>query len=216
MVSVSRTAAALACSMLVSAPLTAQSSAIWEIGVQAMGDPGSSRPNGVFLGATRGVQQEALAIRATTDLLRLGPLRMRYTAQLLPVIQLRHVERYTELNDERGITYIITGQGTARGIGVTPIGLDLSAQIAPRLRLQGGGGLGIAAFSQNIPVAGARRRNFIAEWEAHLAVDLHHGRALQAGMRWRHISNGLTALENPGIDNRLLFVGLSWRIRAPR
>jgi hypothetical protein len=216
MVSVARAAATVVIAITVATPVSAQSAGIWEVGVQGMADPGSSRPNSVFLGATEGVRQEALAIRATTDLLRLGRLRVRYSAQLLPAMQLRNVERYAELANDQGTTYIITGTGTSRGIGFVPIGLDLNVQVAPRLRVQTGAGIGIAWFSQNVPVAGARQRNFIAEWDVQLAVDLRHGRALQLGTRWRHLSNGLTAFENPGVDNRLLFAGMSWRVRAPR
>jgi Lipid A 3-O-deacylase (PagL) len=66
------------------------------------------------------------------------------------------------------------------------------------------------------PVAAARQRNFTVEWDAALLLNAGKNRWVQVGMRWKHISNGLTAWENPGIDNRMLFAGMSWRVHAPR
>jgi hypothetical protein len=39
---------------------------------------------------------------------------------------------------------------------------------------------------------------------------------VQLGIRWKHLSNGFTAYENPGIDNRMVFAGMSTRVHARR
>ncbi|HYW50595.1 MAG TPA: acyloxyacyl hydrolase, partial [Gemmatimonadaceae bacterium] len=70
--------------------------------------------------------------------------------------------------------------------------------------------------SQHVPTAAGRQRNFTAEGDAMVLVNAGHDRWLQFGVRLKHISNGLTAYENPGVDNRMLFGGISWRVRAPR
>jgi hypothetical protein len=203
-------------SALLSASLGAQRSGAWEISAQAMVAPSGSTPNSVFGGQAEGIRQQAVAIRATTDLLRLGNVRLRYSAQVLPYMQLGDVERYAELRDEFATTYIITGTTNSIGVGFVPIGLDLAVTLVPRVRVQAGAGVGITRFSQHVPVAGGRQRNFSAEWDGQFAFDMGGERWLQLGLRWKHISNGLTAYENPGIDNRMLYAGMSWRVRAPR
>ncbi|HYW52119.1 MAG TPA: hypothetical protein VE861_16000, partial [Gemmatimonadaceae bacterium] len=66
---------------------------------------------GLFFGAqTAGIGQSAIAVRASTDLLRVGPLRLRYSAQLLPVVRLSNVERYTTIDDAGDRTYVLQGR----------------------------------------------------------------------------------------------------------
>ncbi len=188
----------------------------WEISTQIMNSVRPSAAGAVFAGQAVGVSQAAAAVRATTDLLRLGPVRLRYSAQVLPAIRLGGVEQYAALQVDGQTTYILSGTRTAYGIGVVPLGLDLATHLGPRVRLQAGAGVGIAGFTQHVPLAGSRRRNFTAEWDGMLMVRAGGARWLQLGMRWKHISNGNTAWENPGIDNRMVFAGMSWRVRAPR
>jgi hypothetical protein len=194
----------------------AQAVGSWEIGSQFMLSPSGSAPNSVFGGQAAGVNQSAIALRASADLLRIGPIMLRYSAQLLPMIRLDGVEQYTTISDPSSRTYVLNGRGPSYGIGFVPLGLDLSATLAPRVRVQIGGGVGMTRFSRNVPVAGSRQRNFSAEWDGLIAIGAGRDRWVQLGMRWKHISNGMTAWENPGIDNRMLFAGLSWRVRAPR
>lgn len=193
----------------------AQSSREWELGAQVMSSPAASAPDLFFGGQAAGIGQTAVAIRASTDLLRLGPVRLRYSAQLLPLIRLTNVERYTSVGDAESRVYILSGRTAAYGVGFVPLGLDISVPLGSRIRFQVGAGAGISRFSQHVPVAGGRQRNFTAEGDAAVVIRAGTDRWFQFGMRWKHISNGLTAFENPGIDNRLLFAGMSWRLRAP-
>lgn len=202
--------------MIMSEPVHAQRNGTWEISAQGMATPSPSAPNTAFGGQTEGVRQQAFAVRATTDLLRVGNVRLRYSAQVLPWMRLGQVEQYAQLRGDFSTTYIVTGTTHATGFGIVPIGLDLAVTLVPRVRLQGGAGVGITRFSQHVPVAGGRQRNFSAEWDGQFAYELTRDSWLQFGVRWKHISNGLTAWENPGIDNRMLFAGISWGIRAPR
>jgi Lipid A 3-O-deacylase (PagL) len=194
----------------------AQSSGSWDLGAQLMHSPSTSTPNSFFGALTPGVSQSALAIRASTDLLRLGRIRLRYSAQLLPLLTLNGVERYERIKANESTLYVLSGQTRAYGIGIVPIGLDISADITPRVRVQAGAGAGVTRFNQHVPVAGGRQRNFTAEWDGAILVNAGRDRWVQLGMRWKHISNGVTAWENPGVDNRMLFAGMSWRVRAPR
>jgi hypothetical protein len=107
---------------------------------------------------------------------------------------------------------VVNGKTSAYGIGLVPIGLDLAVDVARRVRFQVGAGAGIYRFSQHIPLAAGRQRNFSAEWDGTLMFDTGRNRWLQLGVRWKHLSNGFTAYENPGIDNRMVFAGLSFRL----
>ncbi len=194
----------------------AQTSGTWELSAELLQSVRASRPNPVFLGQATDIGESALSLRASTTLVRLGPVRLHYVAQVLPLVRLSGVERYGTLATSVSTFYVITGRAPAWGIGVVPLGLDLDARLGRRVRLGVGAGAGIAGFSQHVPVAASRQRAFTAEWGTRLRVDLDRGRALQLGYRWKHTSNGLTAWENPGIDSRMLSAGLSWTVRAPR
>ena len=206
-----------ACALLcAAAALPAQSSGAWEIAAQGMTSTGPSVRDGFFGGQVSGVSQSALSVRATTDLLRVGPVRLRYSAQLTPLVVLRGVENYTELQGRYARLYVLSGTTRVSGIGFSPLGLDVAVNLGPRLRLQAGAATGVYRFSQSVPLAASRARNFTAEWDTQLSYQLGRGRAAQVGVRWRHLSNGYTAPENPGVDNRMVFGGMSWTVRAPR
>jgi Lipid A 3-O-deacylase (PagL) len=204
-------------SLVLSATRTnAQNLGSWDLGVQMMHSPTTSTPNSFFGALTPGVTHSAIAIRASTDLLRLGPVRLRYSAQLLPLITLNGVERYESIRNDETTLYVLAGRTRAYGVGLVPIGLDVSVDMHPRVRLQASAGAGITRFNQHVPVVGGRQRNFTAEWDGAVLINTGRDRWVQLGMRWKHISNGVTAWENPGVDNRMLFAGMSWRVRAPR
>ena len=196
--------------------LAAQNLGAWDVSTQVMHSVKASIPNEVFGGQTVGISQTALSVRASTDLIRIGRTRLRYSAQLLPVVALSNVERYSKLDGDRGPLYVLSDSARAYGIGFVPVGIDIAVDVMRRARLQIGTGAGIMWFTQNVPVAAARQRNFTVEWDAALLLNAGKNRWVQVGMRWKHISNGLTAWENPGIDNRMLFAGMSWRFHAPR
>ncbi len=177
-----------------------------------MGSPTGSEPGVFFGGQVSGVRQSGIAIRASTDLVAVGPVHLRYTAQLLPLMMLSHIERYELLESPDRSIYVLSGTGSASGIGLSPIGLQLAIDLASRARVQVGAATGIAVFTQHIPSAGGARRNFSAEWDAAVQVAAGRDRWIQLGLRWKHISNGFTAFENPGVDNRMIVVGYSTRI----
>lgn len=177
-----------------------------------MGSPTGSEPGVFFGGQVSGVRQSGIAIRASTDLVAVGPVHLRYTAQLLPLMMLSHIERYELLESPDRSIYVLSGTGSASGIGLSPIGLQLAIDLASRVRVQVGAATGISVFTQHIPSAGGARRNFSAEWDAAVQVAAGRDRWIQLGLRWKHISNGFTAFENPGVDNRMIVVGYSTRI----
>lgn len=202
--------------LLTGTVLRAQTAATWELGAEIMQRLSESRPNSVFGGQAVDIGESALSIRASTSLLRVGPVRLRYAAQLLPAIRMSGVETYEIVSRAVSNVYVITGRAPVYGIGIVPLGLDLDTPLGKRVHLGVGAGVGIAGFTRHVPVAASRQRAFTAEWGTRLRVELDAKRALVLGFRWKHTSNGLTAWENPGVDSRMFSAGLSWTVRAPR
>ena len=213
---VGRLTTAFCASLALASAAAAQTVGAWDIAPQLMTTLAGSTPNSVFGGQATGVTQSALSIRASTDLLNAGRVHLRYAAQLLPIVYLRGVEQYSELPATGSRLYVVNGKTSAVGVGLVPVGLDLAVDVTRRVRFQIGVGAGVYRFSQHIPLAAGRQRNFSAEWDGTLMLDTGHDRWLQFGMRWKHLSNGFTAYENPGIDNRMLFAGMSFRVGAHR
>lgn len=194
----------------------AQARSNWDLSVEAMASPTGSKPGFFFGGQVSGVRQTTLAMRASTDLIAVGPVHVRYTAQLLPVMVLSHVERYELLESADRTIYVLSGSGNVYGVGASPIGLQLAVDLGSRVQAQVGTAVGIAVFTQHVPSAGGARRNFSAEWDGALQVAAGRDRWIQLGVRWKHISNGFTAYENPGVDNRMIVVGYSVRVGRQR
>jgi len=214
---VTRTIACALVTLLVcGAPLQAQETSPWALGVDLLHSGTGSRPGQVFQGATRGVGESAVALRAATTLARLGPVRLQYVAQLLPLVRVTGVESATALQGRLQQIFVLGDAAPAYGIGAVPLGLDLATQLGTRVRVSSGAGVGIATFSRNVPVAASRQRVFTAEWGARLEIDVAAGRALTLGYRWKHTSDGMTASENPGFDSRLFTVGIQRTLRIPR
>ena len=196
----------------------------WELGVQ-LGAAGDSRNPGWFGARFRGAAQQALTASAALDLVRIGPAAIRYVAHVEPLVRLGDVEHHASLGtldladgDPASLfrLYAVGGRTTVWGAALVPFGLALDARLHSRFRLQAASGLGIAAFTRHVPSAAARQRNFIAQLEASALVRLDATRWLEAGVRWRHLSNGNTAWENPGLDSRLVVLGLRWQRASGR
>jgi Lipid A 3-O-deacylase (PagL) len=194
----------------------AQTRANWDLSVDVMGSPAGSKPGFFFGGQVSGMRQSGLAVRAGTDLVAGGPVHLRYTAQLMPAIILSRVEQYQLLEIPGRSVYVLSGSGRTYGVGLSPIGLQLAIDATPRVRLQFGAAAGVSVFTKHIPTAGGARRNFSAEWDAAIRIAAGRDRWIQAGLRWMHISNGFTAFENLGVDNRMIVIGYTTRIGRRR
>lgn len=96
----------------------------------------------------------------------------------------------------------------AVGIGVLPLGFTALAPIAPRLRFQLRGAAGGIRLSKPVPVLEGHKFNFLAEASTSFELRVGNQFALTAGMVFNHISNGGTAAINPGMNSRMLEIGI--------
>jgi hypothetical protein len=102
--------------------------------------------------------------------------------------------------------------GPVYGVGVAPAGLRAEARVHPAVRLYAAAAAGVALFSRNVPVRDARRLNATAEWGGGAVVGAASGVAAQLGFKYHHLSNAYTAARNPGVDGRVFYAGVLWRV----
>ena len=96
----------------------------------------------------------------------------------------------------------------ATGIGILPLGFTALAPIVPRLRFQLRGAAGAVRLSKPVPLLQGRKFNFLAEASTVFELRVSNSLALTAGMVFNHISNGGTAFVNPGMNSRMIELGL--------
>jgi hypothetical protein len=193
--------------------LVAQSSdsRAWSVTMELQGSTAASRAEGWFGGAASGVTQQAIAARFSTPLLTLGYVRLVYAATFVPAVRLGGVEKATQVPGSGGRIVALQRPGAAWGAGVVPMQLGVDLPLGSRVRFETNAGVGAAWFSRPIPTFAARQRNFVLQWDAGVSLGLTRTSALALGLTSRHLSNGFTAYENLGLDNRLLVMGLRLR-----
>ena len=98
---------------------------------------------------------------------------------------------------------------TVRGIGVTPIGIQLRA--FPRSRVQAvfALNLGAAWYNRPVPDPDEQRLNFMGDVAAGVQMRVGRSSSIVAGLRQHHTSNAETGRVNPGIDSRVLHLGIT-------
>jgi len=101
--------------------------------------------------------------------------------------------------------------GTSVGLGLSPLGLRVSAPGNGRARLFGSVAGGVMLFDRRTPSSRARALNFAGDYVAGVEVDVGRKSAISAGWKFQHWSNGGTASSNPGIDANLLIVSVKRR-----
>jgi len=100
------------------------------------------------------------------------------------------------------------------GLGANPVGVEMSCVKFRRVKPFIGGNLGFLYFSKNVPLQFAAQLNFAADVKAGLDVSLNNSKAVTIAYVLHHFSNGYEAIENPGLDSQMLFVGFKFRFPA--
>lgn len=104
---------------------------------------------------------------------------------------------------------LISSRRTAYAAGLAPLGFEGIVAVTRSLGLSAGVEGGALYFNRRIPDPGEERFNFVADGHVALRVSLGERRpTLVGGFRLNHISNGGTGHVNPGMDSRMVFVGL--------
>lgn len=157
------------------------------------------------------------ALRAIHPLVTSPRLRLQSTVDLFPLVVATANRDYTLENTPGcgGVALclaepvLIPSRHTAYGAGIAPLGLEGVLTLTPMIGLGVGAEGGALYFNRRIPDPGETRFNFMADANVALRLSLGASRpTLLGGFQLNHISNGGTGRVNPGMDSRLLFVGL--------
>jgi Lipid A 3-O-deacylase (PagL) len=138
---------------------------------------------------------------------RIGPIRVDYMAEVIPVIRLHEPANYNQYAQPIG-----KQQTTIYGADYVPIGARLF--LFPRARVSpfftGAGG--VAYFHSRILSPQATRLNFCAEFGCGLEATLNSRMGLRAGYSVFHLSNGNTGEHNPALDTNFVYAALVYRL----
>lgn len=133
--------------------------------------------------------------------------RLDYTADLLPVVLMTRTVLGTG-GDRLTGNLSEQPRGTVYGAGIAPIGALAARRIAGDWWATLGASGGLVGFTEEVPLPGARKLNFLVSGAAGIEAPLGGHLRLSAGLRLDHISNANSALYNPGTNFHTIYVGL--------
>jgi hypothetical protein len=118
-------------------------------------------------------------------------------------------ERQPCSDDPFGTCYILVPKGgTVYAAGLSPIGLRLSIKAFPKLRVVFDGSGGMLVFTREVPNPQGRRLNYVSSVGGGIDIQLSRKVAGTLSYLWHHTSNGGSAKSNPGLDSRMIRIGL--------
>ena len=191
----------------------ARDTGIWQFGAYVA--TARSSPNNGALGTIPDRDHLIIGLQAGTTVLRLGPVRLSYVAQVLPMVRItdRKARDFDAYLDAAGIARI---PGRAYAVGLVPFGLEVTSPSERRVSAflsSAGGGL---LFTSSYPDVTGRRTNFTLEAGGGFRVRFGHSQWAQLGYKYHHMSNAGTAFANPGLDGNLFYAGYQRAAKLPR
>ena len=165
-------------------------------------------PTDLLLGTTPGRDFHELAFRITWRLVDISRVRIDYTLDFIPVAMLTRNPTVTPNALERLPARTLQLE-TRYAIGGAPIGLRMGVQPVERLFVFGSGSVGVLFFEGAVPTAGASSFNYTFDFGGGVEIVVTERLSLTGGYKLHHLSNGDLALENPGVDSNLYYVGLN-------
>jgi Lipid A 3-O-deacylase (PagL) len=134
---------------------------------------------------------------------------LQYTLDAIPMaLAVGNIESSTTVTTPAGPVTTFR-RGTAYGVGVTPLGLQLDfangSRVKPFVHVNGG----LLVFSESVPLPDAGKLALIGEAGAGVRVFTSERRALSFGVRFHHLSNGDRAGSNRGLNQFVIYAGFS-------
>jgi hypothetical protein len=158
----------------------------------------------VLKGTSKDRQLFLLNLQYARTLLSRRPLRLKYTAEAVPVaVEFQPTQRYL-VNGK----VVVNRSAAVYGAGANPVGLQAnlgSKTVQPFIQ----GTLGFLYFRRQVPVIGSAQFNYAISVGFGVQVYARRGRSLSFGWRYHHLSNDNEAQLNPGIDSGVFYVGYS-------
>lgn len=150
------------------------------------------------------------ALRYGRTLAANDSVALQYTLDVIPAaVATGDITQQTAVTSTAG-TVTVFRRETAYGAGLTPLGLQLdfrnSSRVKPFVHVNAGG----LIFNKPVPLPDAGRFAFTLEGGAGVRVYISPKRAVTLGVRMHHISNGDRSGSNRGLNQFVIYTGLSF------
>ena len=167
-------------------------------------------PVGRLWGLTPDRSHVLVGIRATFPVIQGRRWTFAYAPEAIPLIVVTNNPTYASVprGPGRPPTLVVNGQAPVAGAGIAPVGFELRWAAADRFGMFGGSTIGALWFTRRVPVPNARAFNFTFDVGGGVRWRVGERLWLRAGYKFHHLSNAMTAPENPGIDAQVFYVGL--------
>jgi opacity protein-like surface antigen len=168
-------------------------------------------PAGNFLGSTPDLNHLFAGIHITVTVARAGRWSLAYAPEVVPLLLLSDTPTYHAdggTTDDGFPNYVVDGQGSVAGIGVSPVGFEVRLRAGAGWRLYAATAAGFLKFTRSTPVPEARAFNYSFEYGGGVEVQVRPDWWLRVGYKFHHFSNGFSAEENPGVDGHVWLVGV--------
>ena len=161
-------------------------------------------------GRTKDARFGLLAVRYARRFNNNNKVNLKYTLDLVPAAILSNPDfRFVQTN--ANAFRIDKFRRTSYAFGIIPVGLQINFR--PRKKVQpfieGSGGF--VYFNKRIPNELGTHFTFTADVGAGAEFLLKNARSVTVGYKYFHLSNGNRGVQNPGIDNNLIYVGYTFK-----
>ena len=155
-----------------------------------------------------------IGVRGTAPVFRWEALSFAYAAELTPLLIISDNPLYKSAIVVRGgqaqIVEVEDGTAPVYGAGFSPLGLEGRIRTAPHAQVFGALAIGLVWFTRDVPVANSRAVNITAEMGFGLLWEYSERQRMRFGYKFHHLSNSWTAVENPGLNGNVFYIG--WEI----
>ena len=161
-------------------------------------------------GRTEDARFGLVAVRYARRFNNNNKVNLKYTLDLVPAAILSNPD-FRLVQTSPNTFRVDETRRTSYAFGIIPVGLQINFR--PRKKVQpfieGSGGF--VYFNKRIPTDIGTRFTFTADVGAGAEFRLKNARAVTVGYKYFHLSNGNRGIQNPGIDNNLIYVGYTFK-----
>lgn len=169
---------------------------------------GTSLNNPTLIGTVTGERLTAVALRYGRVLGTKGGMAFEWTVDAVPAAFVSE-RRFVANATPSGLFTVETRREAVYGAGLSPIGLKFNFRRERRVKPFASATGGFLYFAKQVPLNGSSQFNFTFDFGGGVQIFTRSRRAVTAGYKFQHISNGGTASFNPGLDANVIYAGFS-------
>lgn len=189
----------------------------WRVGPYA--GLGLNSPGGEKWGSVADRDHLILGVRASADVARWGRLALAFSPEVVPALILSNNPIYETVPMQVGgvtrQTQVVVGYGPVYGLGIAPLGTEVTLRTGSTMQAFVAVAVGVIWFTREVPVANSKAYNYTIELGGGLLWEYEPGRRIRFGYMFHHLSNAWSAMENPGLDGDIFYVGMERTVALP-